>query len=356
MGKDRRWLLIVATLVVLGIAVGTMSWWLPREQVHSRGGQSTLEHVPSPLPTSNVIEEADESISGPESPIIIDSVVEEERERASTVEDLIRRGLPPSPNHRKEAIEWTANRSLEGVAHTLDDAIIMNTCRSKNVLGIESGMVFWASSLPQNVLVLRLIEEGREDPDRVVSILKRELTRRIEQLETGNQSLEHATERKRYIGYAGGDPWFAIAGAFYVLANIDIDCLNDPAVLGLLARWIVPPEPSGPTPMKMWLVDHCFRSTDASSSPHAAAHLAIVGDRTMKGPKKTVSKWSAAWGRNDPLIRMLGVDASDLETIEVLNIPTKHPFTIEQNFKVQENFRKHINQLRAAGTLAAEES
>ena len=138
----------------------------------------------------------------------------------------------------------------------------------------------------------------------------------------------------------------------FALANIDVDRLNDPAVLDLLARWIVPQKPHGdmPTLMVLWVIDHYFRSTDAANSRHGAAHLAIVNDRTVIGPGQVVSKWNAPWGLNDPLLRMTGVDVSDIETIEVLHIPRKKsPF--EQYFKSHENFRQHVEQLRAAGTL-----
>ena len=266
MNKSRQWALMAAVLVVaLGIGVGTVSWRLQSKPAHSHEEQSTREPVPSQLQTSNTSEEAGEA--NPDlAPLIIDSIVEEERKRISTAEDLTRKGLPLSPSPRKVVVEFTASRSLEEVARDLGDITVMELCRNREG-GIIGDRFFWATSLPTNVMVLRLIEAGREDPDRVSDILKRAIEKKVEQLaEIRKKQGDGPTSRFNLL-HEAIPAQFAIAGAFYVLANIDR--LEDST---LLETWMVAPQPLEDETgvMKIWLIDHYFRSTSAASSPHAA--------------------------------------------------------------------------------------
>ena len=348
MKGSRQRVLIVVVLVVLGLGVGTVSWWLLGRQVPPDEGRSApaqtssrhaLEQASTELATTGEIGRLDSSPAPPgiEDIIDIDGIVEQER--ISTAEDLVRKGLPLIPTWRKEIIESVANMSLEGVANDLDNTPVRELCRNQNVSGSGSGMLFWASALPPNMMILRLIEEGREDPDRVCDVLEEVIARKIEQLA---EICEKEKNPPYYRPWESEPTQFAITAAFYVLANIDR--LNNPA---LLERWFVAPQPLGLElgSMKYWFIDYYFRLTDAAGSPHAAAHLAIANGRVVAGPRLVLSKWDQPWDVNDPMLALAGVNVRDLKTIEVLTIPAERPFTLDQSIRIKENFDEHVRQL-----------
>ena len=128
----------------------------------------------------------------------------------TTAGDLVNNGLPLSPKPRKDSIEL-AGRPLAVVADDLGNHWVMNWCRDQDVMFMGSGMRFWQSALPLNIMVLRLIEEGSKDADRISNILEKTIDKKIEQLAEMPRNRPNQIQETK----------FAIAAAFYVLANID---------------------------------------------------------------------------------------------------------------------------------------
>jgi hypothetical protein len=264
------------------------------------------------------------------------TVVQGERRRLSTAEQLVARGLPLMPAGRREAIRIAGSTSLEEVAADLGNASMIELCRDQNVAGFNT-FEFWGTALPPNLMVLRLIEEGRKDPNRVAAIVEAAIRRDIERL-----------PESEFDGYItrGASTEFAIVAGFYVLANIDR--LSDPI---LLARWIKMKKPprTGSRPLDTWFIDYYFRCGPGAGSPEATEHFALLEGRTLVGPKQVMSRWDQAWERGDPVLVMSGVDPRDFETIEVLSIPRNYPYGhLREVMLIYRNFWQHLDRRRAS--------
>ena len=348
MKRSKQWVVIAIVLPVLGMGVGSVSWWRLGRRAHSDDEQGTLEQASSQPYVRSTTGESSRASPAP-APPIIDSVVEQERKRTSTAESSIEKRFVPISTPRRDILRFVTSRSLEEVARDLGDFWIMELCRDPNVYGTGSGMLFWATAVPPNIMVLRLIEEGREDPDRVSDILTKAIAKKIEKLAEVCKNQKNPPTGKPYdIHREAVSTRFSIAGAFYVLANIDR--LKNPAVLDLLERWIAAPKPRGyeSAGIEIWVIDYYFRLTDAPGNRHAAAHLAIANDRVPAGPKRVFSKWNQPWDVNDWRLHAVGVNVKDFETIEVLTIPGKVALTFDDVIRIRENFRQHVKQLRSA--------
>jgi len=255
--------------------------------------------------------------------------------RVSTAEDLPR--IEPG---RKKRIDYVARMSLEEVADNLGDRNVLGGGMRLGAYPAMGPIYFWADALPCNIMVLRLIEEGREDPDRVCAILEKTLAKKIDQL---SELREKADQ-----GYATDpDPLaahFSIAAAFYVLANIDR--LDNPA---LLERWFAMPEIDGygkPYDLQSWFIDCYFRSTGVASSPYAAIHRAIVKNRPAPNQRHTRAKWNQPWEVDNPWSQLPSANVREPKRIEVLTIS---PFTFDENVRIRKNWEDYLKQLEKGG-------
>jgi len=347
--RSQRLVTIIALTVFL-VSLGSMSWWLLCRGAGQHHYESMRGDAPRGPGVPGALDEIDSFESAPV-PSVIDDIVKKEREKRSTAEDILMRGLPLMPNPRKEAIEFTASKSLEQVADNLGNIGIMELCRNGNVWGVASGISFWATALPPNTMVLRLIEEGRREPDRVAAVLETAITKKIAHLaeiRKNQPSARAASDKAGYEMHADAlSTQFSIAGAFFALANIGR--LDNP---GLLDRWLVAQKPEGyrTWEMETWLIDCYFRSPKRRSNSHAASHVIMTKDRALVGPKRLFSTWNQPWDVNDPMLIATRVNTKDIQTIEVLSVPMEYPFAFRETVAIQENFRQHVKELGLAGT------
>jgi len=335
--KRSRQRLLIAVVVVGLVGVGVV-WLIGRQppsveeqsvpaQTSNRG---TQEQASTAAATTGEIGTSDTrpAALGIEDVIGIDEIVEQEVRIAA--EDV-----PRIDASRQKRINYVAGMSLEEVADNLGDRNVFPAFGRPEMNPID----FWARALPANIMVLRLIEEGREDPDRVCAILEKSLAKKIDELRMMVNRHGH--------GYAA-DPiagQFAVAAAFYVLANIDR--LDNPT---LLARWIAMPEVDGygkPYDLQWWFVDYYFRATEAGGTPYAAAHCAIVKDWPAPDQEHTRARWNQSWEVTDPWSELPGANVREPKRIEVLTIRFV-AFTYDEAVRIQDNWQKYIKKLEDA--------
>ena len=282
----------------------------------------------------------------------------------STGADLERKGFPVISPARGAELEQTSAQSIEEVIADLGNlmAIGLNSTYSGHTM-------LWPQDLrsfrgiSSFMKVLRVIEEGRADPQRVSALLRNELEITIKlnfeaELASNNEDFhkergtvpqdvfsdyykahrryedgERESGRVRYAGYC----------ILYALANID---QLGPA--DLIARWVDRRRLSIELPwdMDIWLIDQYFKRPDVAGTAAAARHAELTAGFNLDGGRIRQSRWSAAWDVHGMLISARNVDVSDIPTIEVLAIPRERPgFEDMERCRITDNFLEHAGYL-----------
>ena len=280
---------------------------------------------------------------------------------SSTVQDLIRKGLPIISNPRKLSYTQTAAESTAEVVADLGNGMIMSYCylgRSGSNISMPNELLHYSERIMPNIKVIRLIEEGRNDPAKVSSLLKDAVRQCLENYDkdvkgwhesrargespsgTGDNEEYYNKNRKyecpqmefRRINYVANM-------SLYILANIgqlDAD---------LLAKWIEKEKPQlyDCRDMDLWLVDAYFRQDSQSSSDVADQHKTLTKGINIAGHKTIQSKWNAIWDIHDRMFKAARIDTSDIKTIETLGIPPQLPAVLDKKAKSQifQNFLEY---------------
>ena len=283
----------------------------------------------------------------------------------STSADLARKGLPAISNPRRAELEETASQSIEEVIADLGNlmTIAYNSTYSGHhaLRNYDLGSYRGISSFMK---VLRVIEEGRADPQRVSALLRTELDLTIRLFREAGIAAHNARAAKAL----GGPPldvhsdfynthrreedgekelgrltYFGYC-TLYVLA--DIDQLR-PAEL--LARWVDRDRQSLvmlPGDMDIWLIDQYFKQSGVAGAAAAARHADLTADLALDGGRVARSRWNAPWSIHDNMVVARGVDVSDIPTIEVLDIPNKRLGLDEgHRMQIMYNFLEHSGYL-----------
>jgi len=257
-------------------------------------------------------------------------------------EDLVRKGFPIISNPRSEAFGQVANKSLPDLAAGMGDIAHRELTRQGDVL---AGMGQWAATMPNSLYVLRLIEEGRREPDQVAKILSRQIDVELDQLDaflkqysrddiakSGRGSADtHPAEEayhEKYHRYQKRSLELSrmvrvITYAFYVAININKD--DNPEQL---RRWIAVDrrEGWGSFDMDIWLVDRYVQHGSLRDTRVAARWRERLADRVVSTDqmiKKSV--WNALWSIDDPLVLAKHIDTGDVRVIDVAQVPVALP-------------------------------
>ncbi|MHC4714433.1 MAG: hypothetical protein ACYTAN_14375 [Planctomycetota bacterium] len=290
--------------------------------------------------------------------------------RRTTVEDLAAKGFPTMSNPRRAAYTQTAAQSIEEVVADLGNTMIMGYCQPTHGYIMGHGKLApWRLRMCHNIKVLRLIEEGREDPDLVVPLLRDCVTTCLSSYDDCRE--ERMTEWTRY---ANGERPPATTGdndvyynehrryedpileftrlhettymALYTLANIER--LGPPEAL---ADFIEKKKPFGYrcADLDVWLIDCYFKQEGTDAGEYAGRHEALTGGAEVSGSRIAQSKWNALWDVHEPLLAARQVDVSDIQTIEILEIPWSMDLDEEVKEKIVQNFLDYCNQRRPSG-------
>ena len=219
-------------------------------------------------------------------------------------------------------------------------------CRAPNVWDCPTTIGTWATSIPPNLKVLRLIEEGRETPEKMTALLEGMIQEKLDAYDGIREAYDsHVPVMGRSYSVLEAGPkdplreveetHFAVQAAFYVLANIER--LRNPQ---LLAQWISRKKANSyeTACFDVWLIDCYFRQADSGKvSTFAERHTALTKDCKLSRPYKKMSRWNAAWDIHHPLIMARRVNTKDIRTIDVLEIPLqdldpKQAFFVINNF------------------------
>jgi hypothetical protein len=269
-----------------------------------------------------------------------------------TMSKLLAKGLPPASPPRRKVFEQTAKQSTKEVVRDLGSFFALaNCCNRDTGYGVED-IARWAVTIPPNVKVARLIEEGRKSPDEISSLLRAEIAHVLQDYEKKrdardvrfrsylqgltpgpsikeNDDLYEKTrcysdalyeyERIHYLVYSG----------FYVLVNIER--MDEP----LLRHWLSLHKAKGTEcpAMDAWLV----------TTLHKTPATALENVKAPRINKTKISVWNAPWSHNDQMLLMADVDSIDLPSIEVLEIP-REPFANDVIHRILDEFMTTSSQ------------
>jgi hypothetical protein len=278
----------------------------------------------------------------------------------STVSDLTTKGMPLMPHGRQIAYEQTKTQTITEVVADLGNHFMIGYTHNVNVLGAYFDISTWANDIQSNLKVLRLIEEGQQNKSEISNLLEKALSDCLDDFEENyklykekdaafakgetpsslSMSDEYYEQNKRYQ-----DPIFEIDrilhvlySSFYVLANLGE--LENPK---LLSKWIDLSYKYlyGCPEMNVWLIDQYFKN---DNSTYAEIHKNLRADQYISGKSITVSKWDALWDIYDPMIAAMSVNTSDIQTMEILEIPYTLSISMPKATGIFENFQSYCKE------------
>jgi hypothetical protein len=284
----------------------------------------------------------------------------------ATIEDLGRKGFPLISPPRQAAVETTASQTIEEVVRDLGNLYSIGMSSLHTVSGNYGlhDIGRW-QAMSRHVKVLRVIEEGRQNPKHIAALLNDAIENALTSLEevqseavfemarmASGESIAVVTERDEFLQkehrYENAaleiERRYELAHAgFFALANI-----NELSSPSLLAEWISLSRVPMFTPkdMHVWLIDQYFEQ-GGSGSAEAQTHSRLaagIGFESLGSVQR--SRWNAPWDLDHPLLKAKDVDMSGIPTIDVLRIPTSVDADEATKDAIIDNFLQHARRLR----------
>lgn len=250
----------------------------------------------------------------------------------STIQDLMDKGFPLMENPRKAAYTQTAQQTTAEVVSDLGNEMTIGYCSLHiNIDALPTDIARYYRAISAHIKVMRLIEEGRQNPAMVSQLLQdaiRDCTsgynevwqaRNVEWIKwttgqwapsgTGDDDEYYNTYRKYKDAILEFERLHnVIYSSFYILANVGRD---DPKLLG---EWIQ--KDKHPqylcTDMDVFLVD-CYFNQVRDSSEAAKKHAALTDGFNISGERVRQSAWNALWDVHHPLLAAKKVNLSDMK-------------------------------------------
>jgi hypothetical protein len=351
MNKPRRKTLLAAggALMLIGAVISVRLLLLRPEA----SGESARR--PANAPTADIDRARVIPRDGPSPPRIAGPYPRDadrvRRQDLGTTLELALKGFPPMMPFRRLILEQTEAQSRAEVAADMANQLF--TMMASQMAGFTNNIIdmrelrYYHDTITPNIKVMRLIEEGRRDPEDVLALLSREIQACIDEYGQARErwriwsaSLQPSFGTSRMDAYYAEhrryeDPWTEFTrihdmanSALYVLANID---RLSPE---LLAAWVGMDRQAGfrSLDMDVWFVDRYFQQSD-SESQAARNHWIVRGGRTISGATVRLSTWDAPYDTRQPLLALRGVNLSGMRTIEVLDIPLTLPEDLDARRK-----------------------
>lgn len=262
-----------------------------------------------------------------------------------------RRGAALIPNPRAEAMKRTAQLTLEELVWDLGEYWTSRGYVFASEHFEPSDSSWFAAALLGNVEVARLIEEGRRQPRLVHELLQDRVLRiwggwaffwqkrgiRFPPLPPAKGDGEHEKSVTELLKEGESTAYVFPAASLFIMVNI-----NDDTALDIVAEILRnEPEPYKPayrgategcrgqapsSGILVWAVD-CFLSRwkedelPEAARPLLAKHRELTAGFNISSTAEKMSSWSTTWSVHDIYVSMLGLDVSDVETLDVVGIP-----------------------------------
>lgn len=260
-------------------------------------------------------------------------------------------------NPRRASLEMVMkSQTTSELIKDMGNSFIYQYSRIDDTLGV--GLDGY-TSLSHSPLVIRLIQEGRSNPDQVTKLLEDEISAILNEYESVRLGADVEEENMRLrlkppVVVSSIDPYYqahhryenpfneinrmnlSLNTAFFVLANID--GLNN---MELFEEWHKQQKTSGAggRDMEAWFIDQLISQSDLpSSNEYVQKHLQLVHGKSWHDNKVNVSEWNAPWDVHHPLLAETRVNTKDIPTITVLTIPSSLDMDDDKIEAIGENF------------------
>lgn len=323
----KRRLLVAGLLLALVLLV---VWVLSRDQAHRpvsvrEATRNPGEDTSAVLPDTGVGDLPPDGLHALELP-------------PSFVETATASGYPLMSNPRKWIFARTQAQTIEETAADMGNgwAVVLLTCTSDTIWP-AGAMGYYAEFISRHMSILRLIGEGRRQPDYVSKLMHDVIADCMAEYETMRPKYEESL-RQDWPGMSDHDPYYdanfryehpgwefqrmhvAVYCAFYVLANID-----RPAP-GVLAQWLALDRSPrcASQEFEVWLINE-FCQGNPLNTPEER-HLGEILT-SVEIPRQFVetSDWRSPVDVGDRLLAPMGVETSDVAKLRVLRLPHRPP-------------------------------
>ncbi len=290
------------------------------------GKQRTL-----PMPTARASQSRSPAAAGliPSPPVDLSIRVA----RDATIQDMAKKGLPIPSNPRKYVL-ISGNQSLEDCVEDLGNRFTL-AMGPVNVLGDVDSLSFWVS-ITYHAKVLRVIEEGRRSPEKVIPLLlaeiHRDLSNSLADMEATYRDIAFREpfkpeftrdddpkykESREYSNVSGEFPrrMSAIGQCFYALANMD--ALSQ--ARKELATFAEVKLRRRPTPFSVLLISCMVNELQKKGDPVDPELLAAAKANPLGLTAR--SAWNAPVDIHDPMVKVVKLNISSVRTLQVIEIP-----------------------------------
>jgi hypothetical protein len=265
----------------------------------------------------------------------------ENRSPSTSQEDLLHKGFPAVSNPRRAAIQQVEGRTYaELVADWANMEHLTVTIEGSMIL--DWTLSTMSRTIPNNLYVLRLIQEGRDHPREIGREVERqldfELQRYSELLRRTNLDSLISTESDRaademayyreHLRYKSSRLEVmrvirSIYNSFYTL--IALRQIDDAAPM---LRWAEMEWSAqrGGVDMDVWIIDQYVQRGGLKGTPQGERWNQERGTAVFSDRESIArSCWNESWSISDPLVLRAGANTSTLRKIEVPRIPQKLP-------------------------------
>lgn len=290
--------------------------------------------------------------------------VDKVNDYAATTQGLTSKGFPLMSGPRREVVEATASLTIEETVMDLGDlyTLGLSNIYRDGEYGVDN-IRRW-QGMTRHVKLLRVIEEGRRDPERISTLLTAEIARSLDSLEqveddaifemgaaalgkpgavlTKNDEFYRREHRYEYAVFERSRRYESAYAAFYALANMRT--LRCPS---LLAKWIEVrrPRTMNARDMHVWLIHQYFQQGGAEYQPEASKHKALAVDPGLSSGTTRRTRWNGSWDVGNPLLKARRVNVSGIPTISVLRIPRSLKLDGKTKDAIIANFLAHARRL-----------
>jgi len=274
----------------------------------------------------------------------------------ATIEDMAKKGLPIPSNPRKYVLT-SGNQSLEDCVKDLGNRFTL-AMGPVHALGVMDSLPSWVS-ITYHAKVLRVIEEGRRTPEKVIPLLLAEIHRDFapslsdmettyrntvlrepfEPVPTSDDDPKYK-ESREYSNVAGEYPrrMDAIGQCFYALANMNA-LSQAKSELMVFAQTKLH---SRPLSFSVVLISCLVNELQKKGEPVDPELVAATKEIQLGLAPR--SAWNAPVDIHDPMAKVVKLNTSSVKTLEVVAIPRSVKITAQQQEAVVARFAAYVKR------------
>lgn len=247
-----------------------------------------------------------------------------------TIENMVKKGLP-IPSNPRQYMLTSGNQSLEDCVKDVGNRFTL-AMGPVHAMSDFDGISAWVT-ITYHPKAMRIVEEGRKRPDKVIPLLLAEIRRDMDpslaEMEVSYREIvfhgpvliadndPKYKESREYSNVAGEYPrrMYAIGQCFYALANMDALSQAKPE----LAAFAQTKLHARPLAFSVELISCLVNELQKRGQPVDPELAAATKEIQLVTVAR--SAWNAPVDIHDPMATMVNLNTSSVRTLQVLAIP-----------------------------------